>query len=360
MTTTEPCPDFTHTRNGVVTPLYSDRQIVRAEDLTLDRTSRDAELARLRRYLHGWGVVAGLVPFLDGPKLALSAGYGVTPSGRELFLPDPIVIEGVLSKRVLACCGPGRPGCELVDEEAGDPDGGTAADGPGTVTAWLVARPSASLSDLRAGVPADCEHPATTLMPSRSCGGVALGLLCSLAAFHAPPTTDCAAVTRLLRGVDGGPPDPLDLPPAVLPGDDLLVLARLVVGNGALEVHLEARRRLVPTWVLQEWIVSCAPQLEAAQPGAPRPGWAVFGQHLLDLGFVTPQERRHGRPRLPRILLDPGLLGSLTEAGVVGPREFLDTASEELIALTGLDEDAVLRAKDRLSALTPFFGSQPY
>jgi hypothetical protein len=357
MPTTEPCPEIVHTPNGVVTPLYSDRQIVRAEDLTLDRTSRDAELARLRRYLHGWGVVAGLVPFLDGSKLALSRGYGVTPSGREVFLPDTIVVEGVLGKRVVACCGPGKAGCELVSEETAGTDGGVSAD---PVTAWLVARPAASPGDLRAGVPADCEHPATTLLPSRTCGGVALGLLCSLPELHEPSRTDCAAVTRLIRGVRGGPPDPVDLPPPVLPGDDLLVLARLVVRDGAVEVHLGPRRTLLPTWVLQEWIVACAPQLEGEPPGAPAPGWTAFRQHLRDLGFVAPHEVVRGRPRLPRILLDRDVLESLDRAGVAGPREFLDTDPDRLAALTGMDEGAVFRTKDRLGALTQLFGSTTY
>ncbi|WP_108259152.1 hypothetical protein [Mangrovicoccus ximenensis] len=35
--------------NGVTGPLYFDRQVVRAEDLTLGRTAAAAEMARIRR-----------------------------------------------------------------------------------------------------------------------------------------------------------------------------------------------------------------------------------------------------------------------------------------------------------------------
>jgi hypothetical protein len=269
MPTTE--GEIARSGNGVVTPLYFDRQVVRAEDLTLDRASHDAESARMRRYLHGWGVVAGLAPTLTegttGPRLTVPTGYGVTPSGEEVLLTEPIVVDGDLGALVRTRCGPGSPGCEL-------PAPGAAGDADAEVVAWLVARPVHSEADLRAGVPAGCEHPASVLMPSRACHGVSLELRCAIPPLHEPPTKDCPAVTGILWG-----DDPFSLPASPNPGDDCLVLARLVAGPESVVVDLAARRRLLPLWVLQEWILACAPR-PSPFPSPAWTGWFADGPRL--------------------------------------------------------------------------------
>src|SRR5262245_46577539 len=97
--------------NGANRPLHQDRQVLRAGDLALEQATQDAMLARARRYLHGWGVVAGFVPVVkQSAHLGIGPGYGVTPLGDELFLPETVPLEDVI-KAVLTCCGPGSLGC---------------------------------------------------------------------------------------------------------------------------------------------------------------------------------------------------------------------------------------------------------
>ena len=75
--------------NGANRPLHQDRQILCASDLALEQATQDAVLARARRYLHGWGVVAGFIPEVAEPNtLFMGPGYGVAPLGDELFLPE--------------------------------------------------------------------------------------------------------------------------------------------------------------------------------------------------------------------------------------------------------------------------------
>ena len=179
--------------NGANRPLHQDRQVLRADDLALEQATQDAMLARARRYLHGWGVVSGFVPEVTGStNLTVGPGYGVTPLGDELFLPEPVSLPDVVDAAV-ACCGPGPLGCDVVDPEALAAARAAAADV--TVTAWLIARPASREASPRAGVPEGCAHPASTLLavaPLRR-GGIRHPL-------H-PAAEPPAAGTRL-RGTD--------------------------------------------------------------------------------------------------------------------------------------------------------------
>src|SRR5829696_837871 len=161
--------------NGANRPLHQDRQILRAGDLALEQATQDAMLARARRHLHGWGVVAGFVPEVsDAAALTVGPGYGVTPLGDELFVPEPVVLPQAAEKTV-ACCGPGPVGCEEIDPEALAEARAAAAER--TVTSWLIARPASRDAAPRPGVPEGCAHPAATLLPSRRCGGVEFAIL---------------------------------------------------------------------------------------------------------------------------------------------------------------------------------------
>ena len=120
MATTDRSADRTlrFARNGVNRPLHQERQVLRAGDLTLEQATQDAMLARARRYLHGWGVVAGFLPEVAAPaSLTIGPGYGVTPLGDELFLPEPVSLPDA-AEAVVLCCGPGPLGCEVKDPEA--------------------------------------------------------------------------------------------------------------------------------------------------------------------------------------------------------------------------------------------------
>lgn len=272
--------------NGLTSPLYFDRQVVQAEDLTLDRASHDRELARMRRYLHGWGVVAGLVPHIEADILTVTGGYGVTPLGREVFFAGALSVAGIAAQGT-ACCGPGGSGCALVDEAAI-----AAAAVTLPVLSWLIARPTLAETDLRPGVDEGCAHPANHLRPSRSCGGVALDLICALPESH--------RVAASLPGHLCGAYDPLSpdmhsmrpMPPEVSEEDDFVVLGQVLVEDGVAVFRTADRRTLLPTAVLQEWLMtSTCPSIFYVNRN-PQEGGEHEVHRLGCRGFVPDEQNR--------------------------------------------------------------------
>jgi hypothetical protein len=243
---THDCPSLAEAQNGLVSPLYFPRQLVLAEDLTLDRTSRDAELERARRLLHGWGVVAGLIPVVEGDDLTVSRGYAVTPTGAEVYLAGDLTHQGI-EAAVRACCGADAGRCSpdrSADEEAVP------------LITWLVARPTDHDSALRPEIPEGCRHPANTLRPTRRCAGVRLELVCDLPASHTA-TTDPATLHAIACGTLALEEDATLLPMPELPGPEaeFVVLGQLAVVDEEVDFRVFGRRALLPTQVLQEWIV---------------------------------------------------------------------------------------------------------
>ena len=255
-------------RNGIETPLYFDRQVVRASDLTLDRDSHDQELARMRRLLHGWGIVAGLDVLLDGDKLSVGRGYGITPTGAELYL-DARLDVGDLAALIWSCCGPGARDCTAIDEDE-IRRLATKIEVP-SASAWLVARPTRHLGEPRAGVAAGCQHPANNAqLPTRACEGVQLELLCSLAPPHILEPASCSDLSQLVCQQSGQ--GFLTMPEAYDEPLSYLVLARLtshfINGGRTVALELVNRKTLLPLAVLQQLLQVClCPVLNPNLPG---------------------------------------------------------------------------------------------
>jgi hypothetical protein len=275
--------------NSLVTPLYFDRQVIRAADLTLDRSSHDEELARMRRLLHGWGVVVGLVPVIEGEGsragLSVSRGYAVTPTGEEVFLTAGVSVPDIAAE-VVARCGSGARPCELVD-----PNRPAAAEGD-PLTAWLVARPVEQSAQLQGTIPEGCDHPANGMYPSRRCGGVRLDVLCSLPATHTEATPPSVQLAATVCGPGSPDAEPVLLPMPQLPGPEasFVVLGRLLVRDGGATFTTEDRRTLLPLQTLQAWVsAKTCPGLYYVNVNA-RDG----GEHLVHvLGCPTPAREEH-------------------------------------------------------------------
>ncbi len=359
------CTVVAQSPNGVVSPLYFDRQIVRAEDLTLDRSSHDAELMRMRRLLHGWGIVAGLIPVTDGKTLTVTAGYAISPSGEEVYLTKPLRVDDVI-ERIWKCCGPDAPGCEL---DAGDKE----RDAADTVTAWLIARPTRAELDLRPGVPAGCAHPANSLMPSRVCEGVGLNLICDLPELHLPKRVSCADLSAYVCGNPKTGFEPLPMPAPVAPEDDFVVIARIVAGHEGVVIHLDERRALLPVSILQDWLTTCVCGLltraseptpsEPAEPEPtqPEPGrggrdidWTDFTDRLRENGVIIQPDPGVVDPPPPDVLLEAETIKQLTEAGISGPVAFLNEDPARIAEVTGLNADKLKDVQKNLEVLRPF------
>lgn len=291
--------------NDVVTPLYFDRQVVRAEDLTLDRGSHDAELERMRRLMHGWGIVAGftfLKVDLESGRFTLGKGYGITPNGNEIYLTVALEITD-LSARLSGCCGPGSPTCDIVDLKERAAIEARAKDG--IIEGWIVARPYFTDSELRPGVPVGCAHPANALLPTRRCEGAQFDIVCSLQYPHVQDEKSCEFLTDWMCKVPDEGRQPLPMPETVAPEDDYVVVAKLTLTNGVLSLSYHDRRMRLPVSVLQDWMTACtcavkpAPTTTTAAPATtpaptsskpprttPEPGF-TFDRFTTPPPFVT-------------------------------------------------------------------------
>lgn len=254
-------------RNGLSSPLYFDRQLVRADDLTLDRSSHAQELARMRQFLHGWGIVAGFEMDLESEQgtLQIAPGYGVSPLGREIYLTKRLEIKAIADHVRKGCSGV-RTGCDEVNPEK--------IGIPVDAQAWIIARPEAWESDPRPGRPEGCGHPANGLSPARLCAGVSIDLVCALPESHHCQPADAEALWPYIASFKTcGPRDlteTLPLPEPINPEDDYVVLASILVHGEQPILDWRDRRVLLPTEVLQRWLTATAQPPSTPEP-APKP-----------------------------------------------------------------------------------------
>ncbi len=71
---------------------YFPRQLLTADDMRLEQDYFREKQRRHNRFLHGWGVVSGLVVG-PGPaplSLTISPGYALGPCGDEIYVPEPV------------------------------------------------------------------------------------------------------------------------------------------------------------------------------------------------------------------------------------------------------------------------------
>lgn len=325
--------------NGLSAPLYAEGQVVRAADLTLDRSSHDAELWRLRRYLHGWGVVAGLVPEIEGSGLILHRGYGICPSGEEVLLPETMKI-GDLAAEMLRACGPDAAGCALDAAPATGPD----ANAP--LAVWLVIRPQATLADPRPALMRGCDHPGNNVAPARLCRGVAVELCCTLPDGHGRPAPDCAAMREILCNNQ-----PVFMPDD-LPEPGLLVLAKITYDGAEFTLDTGPRRPLLPVSILQDFILACGCQTPVPDPQPiPQPVPQPDRKAELDYDWqrIAELAQQKQPPDKPDPVIRPDYLDKLVAAGVK-PVEVLTGNPALLAEKTGL---AVQQITDLSVALAP-------
>jgi len=128
---------FSRKPNGLDRPLYFDRQLLQAEDLSLEQGFGDFRLALLARNCIGWGVAAGLILRIEAGggsagALSVSPGYALTSMGREVYLPAEVRFDAIEALIRELCRD--MPDCTNVDAP------GTGENRGSSVTAWVIAR----------------------------------------------------------------------------------------------------------------------------------------------------------------------------------------------------------------------------
>src|SRR3954447_5911033 len=83
---------------------YFPRQLLTVDDMVTERDYVLQKMRRHNRYLHGWGVVCGLIvkpaPTPAQPWLVqVGGGYALGPYGDEIYVVEPALLD-------LAKCGP--------------------------------------------------------------------------------------------------------------------------------------------------------------------------------------------------------------------------------------------------------------
>jgi hypothetical protein len=224
--------------NGLDRPLYFDRQLLIADDLSLEQGFTDRRLELLARNVLGWGVAAGFQLSTRPPSpvparvdLAISPGFALTPLGDEVYLSQEVVIGNVAAAMSAACGAPAD--CTIVE----DADGARAVQ-PGR--AWIVARPAPLDGGPRPAMPEGCGHPGNNTRPSRRCGGATVEIACSLLPPHISAPLDLPQLHNAVCG-PWGPP----LPGPVSEAANYVVLGTMeIVPEGVFATPRD--RRLIP------------------------------------------------------------------------------------------------------------------
>lgn len=223
-------------------PKWSDRQLIAASDLASEQAWSDAQLNRLRSYAHGWGVVAGLGVSRSGDTVDVLPGYGITPTGHEVYVPQLLVLQNASAALIQTCATVWGGSCDVLPTEDGDEGGDTR-------TAWLVIRPGVVDTCPRAGVPEGCGHPGNQRNMSRQGAIMTLELICDLPQEYQAGDADCETYQALLKGGTMPMPAPLT---------NILPIAELTYTRGGLQdLTIETRRRLLPVSVLQGALACC-------------------------------------------------------------------------------------------------------
>ena len=225
--------------NGLDRPRDFDRQLLIAEDLSLEQGFADRRLALLARHLLGWGVAAGFElstrppsPAAGPVDLAVSPGYALTPLGDEVYLPQEVVIDDIVAAIIDACCTSG----DCLDVEVP----GAPAQPAQPIRAWIIARPADLDGGPRPAMPEGCGHPGNTMRPSRRCGGARIEIACALMPPHTSPPLGVAQLHLAVCG-PWGPP----LPGALSEAANYVVLGAVeIVPEGTFATPRD--RRLIP------------------------------------------------------------------------------------------------------------------
>ena len=79
--------------NGLERVRYFPRQLLTADDMRLEQEYFREKQRRHNRFLHGWGVVCGLIvqpnPMAGPLAITICAGFALGPCGDEIYLGDP-------------------------------------------------------------------------------------------------------------------------------------------------------------------------------------------------------------------------------------------------------------------------------
>jgi hypothetical protein len=221
-------------------PRYYARQLVTADDMTLEQDYFRARMRRHNRFLHGWGVVCGarVVNSNQPWKVIVKSGYILDPCGNEIYIEKDQCID------VRVSCTPSPPALDNGCAEA------KPAPTP-TTDQFVVVRYQEIPTNLVRVPLGGCGCEDTACEYSRFRDGYQICILDHCPSTGTPP--------RLQLGF--GPPP--DCPPC--PDEPWVGLASFTVNaEGAITIKECDCRRQVVGFASKWW--ACTPAAEGAHP----------------------------------------------------------------------------------------------
>jgi hypothetical protein len=225
---------------------FFNRQLLTADDMTTDRDYFIAKLRRHNRFLHGTGVVCGLVvkaaPVTGTPwRVAVSSGYALGPYGDEIFVGEPVYFD------LSACASSGMTSpCEpsvIVSGAAGT-----------SSTVYLAIQYAECLARPVQVASSGCGCDSDPCQYSRIRDSFQIQCLATLPAQPALPTVTLCQVIQ----------NPVLSPCPPCPTNGWVVLAKITLpGSSSMNIadsaidNVSVRRVLVSSALLQAQVVSC-------------------------------------------------------------------------------------------------------
>jgi hypothetical protein len=254
-------------------PRYFPRQIITADDLTLEQDYFRNKLRRHNRLLHGWGVVCGALvcpvwkcqdKMLDPWKVTVQPGYILGPCGDEILIECARTID---LRKPNEEKKPSDPCGEPIDPWCADP---CAEEEPHAGLVYLAVKYKELRTRPVRVQPLGCGCDEQACEYSRWCDGYEFGLLTSCPVSHLQ--TVCGDVhdlkTRFEALLDQCNPG---CPPC--PEEPWVVLAEITLDDAGLITGIDncACRRLVLSLAPFWWKCTCGIQVIETEPNSPIP-----------------------------------------------------------------------------------------
>ena len=102
---------------------YFPRQLLTADEMRVEQEYFLEKQRRHNRFLHGWGVVCGLLVKANavvGPlAVSICPGYALSPCGNEIYVPDAVRFDLTATTQQLAQPACARPGFSAAALDSG-------------------------------------------------------------------------------------------------------------------------------------------------------------------------------------------------------------------------------------------------
>jgi hypothetical protein len=224
---------------------YFQRQLLTVDDMVTDQDYFRQKMRRHNRFLHGWGVVCGLVvtpaPIQGAPlRVRISEGYALGPFGDEIYVGEPVFLD-------LGKCGP---------NDKTDPCNPGRATGTGFTggTIYVAIEYAECFAQPIRSMAAGCGCADDGCDYSRIRDSFDLGCLPSM-----PARDPVVSICDLLREGKATPCPPCPSSPWVVLAAVTLPpsVGSVLAGGVGLNIDISVRKNLYRTELLQAQLIAC-------------------------------------------------------------------------------------------------------